>query len=73
MFSSFMNPVAIYVGYFFSFSFVFLLPDVNDGNVIANNQVRKQSFSFELIDSSLALVSNPLSSRIFFFFSPKTN
>lgn len=54
MFSSFMNPVAIYVGYFFSFSFVFLLPDVNDGNVIANNQVRKQSFSFELIDSSLA-------------------
>jgi hypothetical protein len=73
MFSSFMNPVAIYVGYFFSFSFVFLLPDVNDGNVIANNQVRKQSFSFELIDSSLAFVSNPLSSRIFFFFSPKTN
>ena len=73
MFSSFMNPVAIYVGYFFSFSFVFLLPDVNDGNVIANNQVRKQSFSFELIDSSLAFVSNPLSSRIFFFFSQKTN
>lgn len=73
MFSSFMNPVAIYVGYFFSFSFVVLLPDVNDGNVIANNQVRKQSFSFELIDSSLAFVSNPLSSRIFFFFSPKTN
>jgi len=58
---------------FFSFSFVVLLPDVNDGNVIANNQVRKQSFSFELIDSSLAFVSNPLSSRIFFFFSPKTN
>lgn len=73
MFSSFMNPVAIYVGYFFSFSFVVLLPDVNDGNVIANDQVCKQSFSFELIDSSLAFVSNPLSSRIFIFFSPKTN
>jgi len=58
MFSSFMNPVAIYVGYFSHLAFVVVLPDVNYGNNLQKEMFFslfcKLSFSFELIDSSLA-------------------
>jgi hypothetical protein len=59
MFSSFMNPVAIYVGYFSHLAFVVVLPDVNYGNNLQKKRFFsslfcKLSFSFELVDSSLA-------------------
>jgi len=57
MFSSFMNPVAIYVGYFFHLAFVVVLPDGNYGNNLQKKSFSlfcKLSFSFEPIDSSLA-------------------
>jgi len=67
MFSSFMNPVAIYVvGYFFSrLVFVVVLPDVMWGNNICNTW-SQISFSFELIDSSLAKSQIHYHRRIFF-------
>ena len=53
-----MNPVAIYVGYFSHLAFVVGLPDVNYGNNLQKkcffSLFCKLSFSFELIDSSLA-------------------
>jgi len=57
MFSSFMNPVAIYVGYFSHLAFVVVLPDGNNGNNLQKKisfLFCKLSFSSELIDSSLA-------------------
>jgi hypothetical protein len=52
MFSSFMNPVAIYVGYFSHLAFVVVLPDVNYGN-----NLQKKRF-FLLYSANLVFLSN---------------
>jgi len=76
MFSSFMNPVAIYVGYFSHLAFVVVLPDGNNGNNLQKKMsffILQIKFFFRTNRFQFSKFSNPLSSRIFFFFSTETN
>jgi len=71
-----MNPVAIYVGYFSHLAFVVVLPDVNYGNNLQKKSfffILQIKFFFRTNRFQFSKFSNPLSSRIFFFFSTMTN